>query len=1108
MKHRHAIFRSRLGLALCFMLAGGAIIPQSSVLKAETSVTQQSRKITGTITDAKGEPLLGVNVVVKGTTNGTITDLDGKYVLEVEPNAILVISYIGYVTQQTPASGNVMNITLKEDTQNLDEVVVVGYGTQQKKDITGSVAVIDTEELLASSGSSATQQLQGKAAGVNIGTSGAPGSATMVRIRGINSINDNGPLYVIDGVSTRDQDLSSINPNDIESMQVLKDASSAAIYGAQAANGVILITTKKGTKTGQPRLTYDGYYGFSKTGKRYDVLNAYDRIDVEWQASKNNLDLTGASANGELPYHQQFGSTSDSWVNHLPNYMTVTGAGGSTSIDPSDYDQANNVVYAPVGDTNWWDEISQLGWMQNHQLSLSGGTDKGQYTMSMNYFDQQGTAIESYFTRYQARANSSYNVRPWLRFGENLTYSFSKNNGLSFSGTESNIYSWTYRASPYVPVYDYAGNYAGSLFAGTGNFQNPVAIRERNKDNYATTQRVFGNVYGEADLWTGLTFKTNFGIDYRNDYSYSMTKNNPEFSESGGQNNFYESNYFNYRWVWTNTLSFSRTFNEIHSLNILLGTEAIRDGLGRSLNARRYNYLFEDNTNTYTLDMGENNSQRTNSSTYNGEFALFGMFARADYGYKDKYLLTGIIRRDGVSRFSESNRYGVFPSISAGWRMSEEAFMEPSRDWLDDLKIRAGYGVTGNSEIPVATNFANLFTTSTSYTNYDMTGANNSETTGFRLSTYGNTDTKWEMTKMVNLGLDATFQNGKLSGSFEWYTKKTSNMLIQAAYTSMAGESGSPYINFGDIKNTGFDFMFNYRDRKGDWAWDLSLNLSHYKNEVLKLAEADDYSLWASGTRIEGYVTRTTKGHAVSEFWGLKQNGFYESVADVMATKPFGQSDITEADAAAYVGRFRFEDLNGDGKLDDSDRTFIGSPHPDLTGGLNATLTWKNWDFTMFWNFSIGNDLYNNTKYFTDFWTFNGNKSSRLRDQSWTLNGDNSNAILPMLNTEDNYSGAYSSSYYVEDASFLRLKNLVLGYSLPKELLKKAGIQNLRLYLQAENILTVTGYTGLDPEFTNASLRQSDSDNDGAGRVDLKRGVDMGGWPTTMRFLLGVNFTF
>ena len=362
----------------------------------------------------------------------------------------------------------------------------------------------------------------------------------MVRIRGINTVNDNGPLYVIDGVSTRDQDLSSINPNDIESMQVLKDASSAAIYGAQAANGVILITTKKGTRSGQPKLTYDGYVGFSNTAKRYDVLNARDRIDVEWQGQMNNLNLTGAAAKGELPYHQQFGSTSDSWVNHYPNYMTVSGAGGSTSIDPSDYSLEDKRVYAPVSDTNWWDEISQKGMMHNHQLSLSGGTEKGQYLMSVNYFDQKGTVIDSYFTRYQARANTSFNIRPWLRFGENLTYSFSKNNGLSFSGAESNIYSWTYRASPFVPVRDIAGNYAGSLFAGTGNFQNPVAIQERNADNYYTTQRVFGNIYGEADLWTGLTFRTNFGIDYRNDYEYYMSKKNPEFSESPNENYFNE----------------------------------------------------------------------------------------------------------------------------------------------------------------------------------------------------------------------------------------------------------------------------------------------------------------------------------------------------------------------------------------------------------------------------------------------------------------------------------------------------------------------------------------------------------------------------------------
>ena len=1103
MKRGQTIFNYKLGWALCLLLAGGNL-PEPLLASTPTMITQQANTITGKVTDGQGEPLLGVNVVIQGTTLGTITDMDGRFTLEANPGDIIVFSYIGYVSQTVPASKKEMAIILKEDSQNLDEVVVVGYGTQQKKDITGSVAVVDTEELLASSGSSATQQLQGKAAGVNISTTGAPGSATLVRIRGINSVNDNGPLYVIDGVSTRDQDLSSLNPNDIESMQVLKDASSAAIYGAQAANGVILITTKKGTKSGQPKLSYDGYFGFSKTGKRYDVLNAIDRIQLEYDGSLNNLILTGAYENGELPYHQQFGSTTDSWVNHLPNYLTVTGAEGSTSIDPSDYNLDNKVVYAEMGDTDWWDEISQLGWMQSHQVNLSGGTDKGQYLMSMNYYTQDGTVIESYYDRYQIRANSSYNVRPWLRFGENLTYSFSKSNGLDFTGEEDNIYSWTYRASPYVPVYDVAGNYAGSLLAGTGNFQNPVAIMERNKDNYSTTQRILGSVYAEADLYKGLTFKTQFGIDYRNDYSYGISKHNPEFSESGGQNSFSESNYFNYRWVWTNTLSYTKTFNDIHSLNVLLGTEAIRDGLGRTLEGTRYNYLFEDNKNTYILDMGENNNQRTNSSSFNGEYALFGMFARVDYGFKNKYLFTGILRRDGVSRFSESNRYGTFPSLSLGWRLSEEAFMEQTRSWLDDMKLRVGYGITGNSEIPVATNFANTFTTSTTETNYDMTGANTGENTGYHQETFGNTDTKWETNKMLNVGLDATFLGGKFNTSIEWYTKKTSDMLIQAAYSSMAGEADAPYINYGDIKNTGIDFTFNYRDRKGDWAWDLSLNLAHYKNTVLKLSDSEDYSLWASGTRIEGYVTRTTAGHAISEFWGFEVDGFYDDAAEVLATTPVGQDNISESDASNYVGRFKFKDQNGDGKLDDNDRTFIGSPHPDLTGGFNATVTWKNWDLTMFWNFSIGNDLYNNTKYFTDFWTFNGNKSSRMKDQSYVIGGDNSNAILPVNNTGDTYSGAYSSSYYVEDASFLRLKNLVLGYTLPKELLNKVGIQNLRLYLQAENICTITGYTGLDPEFTNAYVRQEDTST----RGDLLKGVDMGGWPTTMRFLFGVKFAF
>ena len=1098
MNKQLAFVKSGLGLALCFLMVGAGVTPPIHASNANVSISQQAKKVTGTVTDAKGEPLLGVNVVVKGTTNGTITDLDGKYSLEVEPNSILVVSYIGYVSQQIPASGEVVNVTLKEDTQNLDEVVVVGYGTQQKKDITGSVAVVDTKDLLASSGSSATQQLQGKAAGVYIGQSGSPGSQSMVRIRGINTVNDNGPLYVIDGVSTRNQDLSSLNPNDIESMQVLKDASSAAIYGAQAANGVILITTKKGTRSGQPKLTYDGYVGVQKTGKRYDVLNSMDRVNLEWDAKASNYALLGSN---ELPSHVQFGTGERP---SIPNYLTQAGAGGRTDINPGDYNYPGT-TYAPFSDTNWWDEVDRAAMIQNHQVGLSGGTEKGQYNLSANYFKQDGTVIDSYYQRYQVRANTSFNVRDWLRVGENLTYAFTKDNGLNSSGAESNPYSWTYRASPYVPVYDIAGNFAGSKFAGTGNFQNPVANQKRNKDNYYTHNRVFGNLWAEADIIKGLTFRTNFGLDYTNGYYYRMEKKNPEFSESMGQNNFEEQSDFNYRWVWTNTLTYDKTFNEVHKLTVLLGTEAIRDGLGRTLKGRRYNYLYEDNTNTWELNMGENNAQRIAESKYKGEFALFGLFGRVDYAYNNKYLLTGIIRRDGVSRFSENNRYGVFPSISAGWRISEEAFMEKTKDWLDDLKLRFGFGVTGNSEVPRITNFAYEYRTLPKKTNYDFTGSNTSTSLGYRLDKFGNEDTKWETTQMFNVGLDGTFLNGNFGAGLEWYYKKTTDMLIAAQYSALAGESSKPYINFGDMKNTGVDFNFNYRDSKGDWSWDFSLNLSHYKNEVVKISEADDASMWGAGTRISGNVTRTTKGHAISEFYGYKVNGFYENVDEVLALPPLGQEVKSAEDAKAWVGKFKFADTDGNGKLDGNDRTFIGSPHPDLIAGLNATVTWKNWDLTAFFYSTIGNDLFNNTKYFTDFWLFEGNKSSRMRDLSWKPGADNSKAVLPVLDYLDTYSGTNSSSYYVENASFVKLKNLVLGYTFPKELMKKATISNLRIYVQAENLFTITGYDGLDPEYTNAEMK--DVDDNGVG-ADLKRGIDMGGWPSTRRFLFGVNFAF
>ncbi len=1092
MNKQVAFCKSGLRFALCFMLATVGVMPAVYANQPKAAINQQARKVTGTVKDVRGETLIGVNVIERGTTNGTITDFDGNYSLDVGANAILEFSYIGYVTQSLPVSGNVLNVELREDTQNLDEVVVVGYSTQQKKDITGSVAVVDTKELLKSTGVSAAQQLQGKAAGVYIGTSGAPGSQAMVRIRGVSTVNDNGPLYVIDGVSTRNQDIASINPNDIESMQVLKDASAAAIYGAQAANGVILITTKRGNKTGQPTLSYDGYVGVQNTTKRYDVLNSDDRLNLEWNAKANNYKILGSD---NLPSHVQFGTGA---TPKIPNYLTLAGAGGRTDIDPNDYSFPDNLM-VPYSNTNWWDELDRTGVIQNHQVSLSGGTDKGQYTMSANYFKQDGTQIDTYFKRYQVRANTSFNIRPWLRFGENLTFAYMQDLGRNAETGEATGYSWTYRASPWVPVYDIQGNFAGSKIAGTGNWQNIIANRKRERDNYWHNSRVFGNMWGELDLYKGLMFRTSFGIDYRTNYSYYMSKKNPEFSESPGKNYFNEQAGHRLRWVFTNTLTYTNTFNEIHKLNVLLGTEAIKDNLGHEMEARRYNYLYEDNVNTWTLGMGEFNDERTNNSWYHGKMALFGIFGRVDYSFMDKYLLTANIRRDGVSRFAKTNRYGWFPSVSLGWRLSEEGFMETTRDWLDDLKIRAGYGQTGNAEVPRSANFANEFTTETRYTDYDINGTNTSSL-GYRLQRYGNEDTKWESTETYNIGLDATVLNGKFGLGFEYYIRNTTDMLVKAAYSHLAGEGDAPYVNYGDLQNKGWELSLNYRDSKGDWAWNVGLNLSQYKNEIKKLSDSDDFSLWGYGARFEGTpVTRTTKGQPISMFYGYKVDGFYENAQQVLDRLPLGTDIKTLEQAETYVGKFRFADVNGDGKLNSDDRTYIGNPHPDLIAGLNLGLSYRNFDLTAFFYSTIGNDIFNNTKYFTDFWLFEGNKSSRMRDKSWTP--ENPNATLPILDYGDMYSGTNPSSYYVEDGSFLRLKNLVIGYTVPKQVLQKIGVANLRVYVQAENLFTITGYDGLDPETTNANI------SDG-NESDLRRGIDMGGWPTLRTFALGVNFTF
>ena len=1075
------------------------------LLMCATLAYSQTGTVTGTVKDQNGEPLIGVNVFVKGSTNGGITNIDGQYSLQgVQGRSTLVFSYIGFTTQEIAVTNQrTINVMLREDAQHLDEVIVVGYGTQQKRDITGAVAIVDTKELLKSSGSSAVAQLQGKISGIQIQTSGAAGGASVVRIRGINTVNNNGPLYVIDGISSKNQSLNSINPNDIENMQVLKDASASAIYGSQAANGVILITTKKGLKTGQPQFTYDAYYGWQMPGKRYDVLNSQDRINVEYISQANDLKNSGAWDTGVRPSHELFKTTDSGFVPY--KYFTNT-QGGVDSYDMSNYfyGYPGLNVATEYKDTDWFDAITRDNSpIQNHQFGLRGGTEKGQYAASVNIYDQKSLNLYRYYKRYSTRLNTSFEIRPWLRIGEDFAYSWWRDLGATNDATEGTIYSQVYRAIPYIPVKDLGGNFSGSVIPGTGNWNNPVAQMYREKDNYWTNSRMNLSAWVEADLIQGLTFTSRYGIEYTNGWSYRMSKMNLEFSESPRNNNLEEVARFNIRTVWSNTLTYRTIFNNIHRLTALVGTEAINDGFGRRLTGQRYNYMFEDDVNTWILDMGDRNDQREASSVYNGEYALFGIFGRVDYTYMDKYLLTANIRRDGVSRFSQSNRYGVFPAVSLGWRVSEESFMVSTRSWLDNLMLRVGYGQVGNAEGPSSTNWASQFAMSASDANYPVNGTNQGST-AFRQSRIGNIDTKWEAVESYNFGLDASLLNGKFGVGIELYSKKTTNMLIQAAYSNLAGEATAPYINYGNMKNTGVDATLSYFGGSSEWKWNATLTLTHYKNEVLKLAEADDYALWRGGSRIinEGQINRTTKGRPMAEFYGYKVDGIYENAQQVLDRLPIGApSNLTLTDAQRYVGFFKFADMDGDGYLTPTkDRTVIGNPHPDLVAGLNLGLSYKNFDLTMFWYSTIGNDIFNNVNAFTDFQLFRGNRSSRMRDNSWEPGKPITEKTLPMMNRSDNYS-MQVSSYFVEDGSFLRLNNLVLGYTFPKSILQKATISNLRIYGQLENALTFTKYTGLNPDFTN---RDTSEENN----RDLNRGVDGGGWPNVIRLIFGVNFAF
>lgn len=1054
----------------------------AALLLVSTGSLLAQRQVTGTVTDENGEPLIGATILVKGTDRGTVTDLDGKFTIEANEGDVLVVSYTGYQSQEvTVGADNVLNITLAEGI-TFDEVVVTGYTTQSRRNISGAVTSVEASEIAQIPADNVAEALQGKAAGVTVKMSGAPGGGVSLRIRGFSTINSNEPLYILDGIPTGPRAIQDLNPNDIESIQVLKDASAASIYGARASNGVVIITTKKGSVVGEPTLSVDMYYGIQQPGKLPEMLSPQDLANVLWEAQKNA---------GLQPTHPQYGSGP---TPVLPNYIIPAGA---ETADESAYDyETNPITRANKEGTNWLDEIFDPAPERRVNIAASGGSEKGQYYLSAGWYRQDGVVIHTNYERFNLRANTLFRIKDRIRVGENMTASYSEQVSIpgGIQGT-GNAITMAMRMPTIIPVYDVGGNFAGTRAAGMNNPRNPVAMLVRNKDNVAKGLRLLTNAFAEVDLAEGLTAKTSFNVELFNTVDNRVYNiRDIESAEPAASNSLSQRSDNNFNWTWSNTLTYSRSFGD-HDLTVLAGTEAI-DNTYTYFGASRVNF-FSDELDYRQLDAGEagiNNFGNTYSSS------LFSIFGKVDYAYKGKYILSATVRRDGSSRFGAANRYGVFPAFSAAWRISDEDFFNTDGP-INELKLRAGYGVTGNQEIGDY-RYSSTFGPDIATSGYDINGTNNSVVVGFDSRVFGNPDVKWEETSGINAGFDAIMFNQRLGLVFDWYKYTTNDMLIEVEPPTTKGVAAPPFVNVGTMENKGVDLALTYTSsEQGDFGYDIGVNFSTYKNKVVKLAESDQV-FWSGGFRTYN-ATRTEEGYPIASFFGYNIVGIFQDQAEVdaWATQP-----------GAAPGRFKYEDNNGtdetgrltgqpDGKIDAADRTYIGSPHPDFTFGATFNFRYKDFDFGVFMNGSYGNEIFNANKYFTDFvQTFtNSGKGVGLLD-SWGYPGvDNATASHPQLNLNAPDIELAPSTFYIEDGSYLRVRTLTLGYTVPADKLGNA-MSRLRIYIQGNNILTLTKYSGFDPEIGNGYYYDS--------RADLDIGVDRGQYPVVKSWMLGLNASF
>ena len=1017
--------RTLSGTGINYELEGTHIILTTEAIK-DLHAQQQAKTVTGTVTDASGEPIIGANIRIKGTTTGTITDIDGNFSIEAEPQSVIEVSYIGYLTQETVINNQKsIRFLLKEDTKTLDEVVVIGYGVQKKADLTGSVANINTEKLNTQSNANIGQALQGKIAGVDIvSQGGAPGSGTRIMVRGIGTLNNASPLYIVDGMYMNSID--HINPNDIASIDVLKDASSAAIYGSRAANGVIIVTTKEGSNTeGKPIIDLSVNLGISTASKFLDMLDAKGWAEVTTIARQ--------------------------------------------AIGKPALDMATDLANKP--DNDWQDIMFRPALMQNYNLSVKGGGKYSTYYTGLGYFNQDGIVKGTNYQRYNIQSKNDYK-RGIFSAGTNLIISFSHDKPLH-QELRGGMIGTILQSVPTLEKYDDTreGGYGGT-YGDVVNIPHPLAIIDDNiMDRYNENVKIFANLYAQIELFKGLKYKLNLTPDfsferyknYLNKYDFGLATNSiTQLTERQRRRR---------NILVENLLTFDRTFGE-HKISALAGytyqdsrfrhIQAYGEGLPQGL---------EEIDAATTNRSNEGNSWRS---------VLTSILGRVFYSYQNKYLFTATIRRDGSSKFGKNNRYGYFPSFSLGWNVAEEKFME-NVHWLDQLKLRGGYGVLGNQEID------NYQYSSTITTGINYPDGNGGLLQGAFPKNFANPDIKWEETAMTNVGIDFMAFNNRLSLTADYYVKNTKDILLTVPIPISSGGANDPIRNAGKIRNNGFEFNLGWMDQPNpDISYGINLIGSFNKNKVIAMG-SESGSIKGGSTNQNITTSETKAGYPIGGYWLISTAGYFNSQEEVDAYAKDGK----KIQPAAEPGDIKFVDANNDGVINDDDRVFQGSPFPDFTFALNGNMRYKNFDLSIGLQGVLGNKIYNATRQTLEDVTKGSNFLASCLDY-WTP--ENKNASHPRLTWDDpNRNTRAESDRYLENGSYLRLRSVQLGYTFPQTWFKGA-IQHARVYINAENLFTITSYSGYSPDVN------ADNAN--------YRGFDNFIYPTNRTFMLGLNVTF